>query len=64
MLETTYRGYRIRYHCTSGWFTHIYPPGSGLALGGDIITATREEGEQVLLSRACARIDHEETNTN
>ena len=64
MQETTYKGYRIRYHCTSVWFTHIYPPGLGLALGDDIITATREEGEQVLLSRARARIDNEETNTN
>lgn len=64
MQETTYKSYRIRYHCTSEWFTHVYPPGSGLALGGNIITATREEGEQVLLSRARARVDQEEGNTN
>lgn len=63
MQETTYRGYRILYHCVAEWFAHIYRPGSNLAMGGPTITATREEGEQVLLSRVHARIDQEESAT-
>jgi len=62
MQETTYKGYRIKYHCVAEWFAHIYPPGFPLALGGPTITASRDEGEQVLLSRARERIDQEESN--
>ncbi|TLU83863.1 MAG: hypothetical protein FDX30_06220 [Chlorobium sp.] len=59
MQEIKYRNYRIRYHCVLGWFAHIYRPGANSAMS-DIIEATREEGEQILLVRVRARIDREE----
>ena len=61
MQETEYKSYRIRYHCVAEWFALIFRLGSNLAMGGANITATVEEGEQVLLSRARARIDQEES---
>jgi hypothetical protein len=64
MQETTYKGYRIKYHCTTEWFAHIYRPGSNSIMSGPIITASREDGEQVLLSRVYARIDQEESAAN
>lgn len=60
MQETFYRGYRIRYHCVAEWFAHIYRPDSKTAMSG-IIKASRQEGLDVLLSRARARIDQEES---
>lgn len=41
---------------SSVWFAHIYRPGSNLAMN-DVMKATREEGQQVLLKRVYARID-------
>lgn len=59
MQITHYKGYFIRYHRTSEWLAQIYRAGSNLAIAGPRITAT-EEGEQILLARAHARIDEEE----
>ncbi len=59
--ETTYRGYRIRYHCVQEWFAHIYPPRSvAIMKDGGTVLASKGEGKDVLLERACARIDREE----
>jgi hypothetical protein len=63
--ETSYKGYRIRYHKVADWFAQVYPPGSGLALGGDIPKATLQEGEHIMLMRAKAKVDaHIEAGKN
>jgi len=56
MRETTYQGYRIRFHCTNVWFAHIYRPGLNVMMK-EVITASRQEGEQVLLKRVHDQID-------
>lgn len=61
MQETEYRGYRILYHCPSDWFANIFRRGSDLVMRNGTVTATRSEGKDVLLQRARARIDAEET---
>jgi hypothetical protein len=57
MQETTYRGFRIRYHCLKEWFAHIHKPFSVEIV--DTVLATVPEGKNTLLRRACARIDRE-----
>ena len=52
-----YKGYRIHTNCPGQtWSARIMPPSSTRILS-DIPTATREEGENVLLDRARAAID-------
>jgi hypothetical protein len=58
--ETIYKNYRILYQLTYRWFANIVRPGSRQVMGGNPITATKEEGERILLDRAYARIDEEE----
>lgn len=60
MQITHYKGYFIRYHRTTEWLAQIYKAGSNVAIAGTRITATSDEGEQILLARARARIDEEE----
>jgi hypothetical protein len=57
MQETTYRSYRIRYYCLHEWFAHIYPTSSETIVA--TVLATKTEGKNALLKRACARIDQE-----
>lgn len=59
MREERYAGYRIKFHCTSEWFAHIYRPNSNVAMAPPIITATREEGETVLLLRVKNHINQD-----
>ena len=57
MKRTSYRSYRVQVHCTSQWFASMWPPGSSLAVGGDPVCATLEEGEGVLMARVLVKID-------
>jgi len=59
MQETTYKGYRIRYHQVAEWFAHIYRPGA-TRLMTEIPKATIQEGEAVLMQRVHVIIDREE----
>jgi len=59
MREESYKGYRIRFHCTSEWFAHIYQPDSNVAMALPVVTATRAEGEKILLQRVKQRIDQD-----
>jgi hypothetical protein len=56
MNETEYRGYRIRAYQTKKFFANIVAPGTNAVLR-NIPTATLDEGEDVLLSRAKNMVD-------
>ncbi len=61
MKEVTYRGYSIRFHSTPlRWSAQVRRPGGYMILKDGFITATLDEGENILLERARARIDAEE----
>jgi hypothetical protein len=63
MPSTKYRDYRISYYLLSeGWSAHIYRPSSPLIMRNGMVTATVEEGEEVLLEGARARIDDAESS--
>jgi hypothetical protein len=58
MDETTYKGYRIKYHRTIHWFALAWAPGSTRSWTSPP-TATRKEGREVLEKRTKDRIDEE-----
>jgi hypothetical protein len=58
MEETTYKGYRVKYHCTVNWFALAWAPGSTRVWTAPPI-ATREEGREILEKRTKDRIDWE-----
>jgi hypothetical protein len=61
MRQVEYRGYSIRYEKrTHGWVAHIRRPGGFVIIRNGIIGATLDEGEEILLQLARARIDEEE----
>lgn len=60
MREVTHRGYAIRYQLKlNRWSAHVLRPGGFMVMRDGFITATVDEGEEVLLRRALARIDEE-----
>ena len=62
---TPYRGYRILTQLTKEWFANIFRPGSNRVMTGPPhATATREEGEQVVIARARDVIDKEEAKSD
>jgi len=60
MQEVTYKGHLIRLHCTDKWVATVWGPNPDMAAGGRVVTATKDEGADVLLSRVRARIDRHE----
>jgi hypothetical protein len=62
MQEVTYKGYFITLHCTGQWIATVWGPNTDITSGGQVVTATKEEGAEVLLSRVRARIDRQEAN--
>ena len=61
MKEERHLGYLIKYNFTGAdWEARIYRPGSGIIMSDGIVTATKDEGEGMLLARARSRIDYEE----
>jgi hypothetical protein len=60
MREEIYRGYSIRYDLRGTWTAQIRRPGGYVVMRDGFITATTDEGEQILLKRARERIDQEE----
>jgi len=62
MQEVTYRGYVVRLHCTDKWVATVWGPNPDMTAGGQVVTATKDEGADVLLSRVRARIDRHEAN--
>jgi len=64
MQETTYKGHLIRLHCTDQWFATVWGPNPDMTAGRQVVTATKEKGAEILLSRVRARIDRQEANGN
>ena len=62
MQEVTYKGHLIRLHCTDKWVATLWGPNPDVSAGGQVVTATKEEGADVLRSRVRARIDRHEAN--
>ncbi len=62
MQEVTYRGHLIRLHCTDHWVATVWGPDAAVTAGGQVVTATKEEGADILLSRVRARIDRQQAN--
>ena len=61
MPHLEYCGYDIRYEERAhGWVAHIRRPGGVLIMRDGTISATLDEGEEVLLELCRARIDKEE----
>jgi hypothetical protein len=59
MLELTYRGYAIQCRLDHKWYAVVLRPTSHLPLGR-ACEATEEEGCEVAIERAKARVDAEE----
>ena len=64
MQEVTYKGYLIKLHFTDWWIATVWGPDPDMAAGGQVMTATKDEGADVLLSRVRARIDRRQANGN
>jgi hypothetical protein len=62
MQEVTYKGHLITFHCSDKWIATVWGPSADMAAGGQVVTATREEGANILLSRVRARIDRQKAN--
>ena len=62
MQEVTYKGHLVTFHCTDKWVATVWGPNPDVSAGGQVVTATTEEGADVLLSRVQARIDRHEAN--
>src|SRR3954465_5281790 len=62
MQEVTYKGHLITFHCSDKWIATVWGPSADMAAGGQVVTATREEGADILLSRVRARIDRQKAN--
>jgi hypothetical protein len=58
MSLAQYKGYRIETVFQGNWVARIHPPGNSPSLSQPV-TATPEEGEQVLLGRAYAVVDEQ-----
>ncbi|WP_158818586.1 hypothetical protein [Methylocapsa sp. S129] len=60
MRNAIYKGYLVKYYFTNQWIAKIYPPGSKVMMEGGIATATKDEGETILLARVHASVDEGE----
>jgi hypothetical protein len=62
--KASYKGYQIdTVQRGETWTAHIYPPGIQSELSGPV-TATRSEGEMMLLRRAYDAVDKDLTTKN
>jgi hypothetical protein len=59
MQETTYKGHLITYHLNGQWSAVIWRPAANRARTRQTVTATKDEGPEMLLSRVRTRIDRE-----
>ena len=62
MQDVTYKGHVIKLHCTDKWVATVWGPNPDMAAGGQVVTATKDEGADVLLRRVRARIDRHEAD--
>ena len=62
MQEVTYKGHLITLHCTGQWIATVWGPNTDITSGGQVVTATKDEGSETLLSRVRARIDRQQAN--
>src|SRR5215207_10317692 len=59
MQETTYKGHLITYYLHGQWSAVIWRPSANRARTRQTVTATKDEGPEMLLARVRTRIDRE-----